>query len=296
MKKTLLVYNPRAGEKGKSSAALMEQITSNGFSCKHAHVKDNWLKEGMDADLIVAAGGDGTIRKVASRLLNRKQLDKRIPLAMLPLGTANNIGLTLGIKGSIAKLIKGWCNAKIKTIDVGFAKYKDGEGFFLEGAGCGVFPRLIREMDRKNLQYVESTREELQLALTVLYGIVQEYTACACKIIADDEVREGKFLMVEVLNIQSIGPNIRAAARANPADGKFDVVLVPENNRAELAAYVLGRLNNKEIPFPCERLKAVKVQLQWEGSLVHIDDELIRLKSEAKLDLEIRPNLLDVLV
>ncbi|QNL47778.1 diacylglycerol kinase [Olivibacter sp. SDN3] len=297
MKKTLLVYNPSAGEKGTSSAELIEQITANGFSCKHVNVKDNWLKEGLDTDLIVAAGGDGTIRKVVSRLLSRKQLDKRIPLAMLPLGTANNIGLTLGIDGNIGKLIKNWRNAKKRTIDVGFAKYKSGEGFFLEGTGCGVFPQLIKEMDRKNLEYVESATEELQLALTVLYGIVHEYKACACKVTADDEVREGKFLMVEVLNIQSIGPNIRAAARANPADGKFDVVLVPEDKRAALAAYVLGRLNNKEIPFPCERLKAAKVQLQWDGALAHIDDELIRLKSsKVKLHIEVRPNVLDVLI
>jgi hypothetical protein len=54
-------------------------------------------------DIVVAAGGDGTIAHVARLLAHRG-----IPLAILPLGTANNIAKSVGITASIEDVIGGW--------------------------------------------------------------------------------------------------------------------------------------------------------------------------------------------
>src|SRR5690242_6478542 len=74
------------------------------------------------ADLIAVAGGDGTVRKVATRLIGR-----RLPLTILPCGTANNIAKSLGIQQSPTRLIAGWPSATHKAIDVGSLRGPKGE-------------------------------------------------------------------------------------------------------------------------------------------------------------------------
>ncbi len=59
-------------------------------------------------DFIVAAGGDGTIRKITKELLDRKLSEKTWPIALLPLGTANNIAQTLEINGTSEDIIHSW--------------------------------------------------------------------------------------------------------------------------------------------------------------------------------------------
>src|SRR5687768_7023753 len=68
-------------------------------------------------DLLVAAGGDGTVATVAAIALQTGAA-----LAILPLGTANNIAMSLGVKGAVADLIASWTNARHQSLDLGFAR------------------------------------------------------------------------------------------------------------------------------------------------------------------------------
>lgn len=295
MEEAILLYNPNAGEEEDKRTALISQITRAGLKCTHVLIDENWLEHSEVTDLIVVAGGDGTVRKVAIALLARKLQEKRVPLALLPMGTANNVATTLQIEGTVSQQVRKWKQADIRAIDVGWMSHSAGEGLFLEGAGFGVFPRLIKVMDKKKLNAVGSAAEELELAMTVLHGIIQEYKAKYCKITADDVCIEGKFLLVEVMNMQSIGPNLRLAPEADPADGKLEVVYVLEEDRAKLAACILDRLRGEETTIPCQRIKASRIQLQWDGRLAHADDELIRPKKKKGLYIEVRPGVLDIL-
>src|ERR1051325_5153423 len=98
MKKVKLLHNPTAGDEEHSKKELVALIKSNGYDCKYSSTKDkDWAEFEEDLDFLIAAGGDGTIRKITKELLNRKKLEKILPIAPLPLGTANNIAKTLNI-------------------------------------------------------------------------------------------------------------------------------------------------------------------------------------------------------
>src|SRR6188768_1864022 len=64
-------------------------------------------------DLIVIAGGDGTVSRAASALAGR-----HVPLAILPLGTANNTARCLGVDGSMQALVAGWAGGTRRRVDL----------------------------------------------------------------------------------------------------------------------------------------------------------------------------------
>src|SRR5687767_6504777 len=116
MKVAKLLHNPKAGEGEYTHKKLARLVNRAGYDCSYSSTKkEGWDKiKASETDMIVIAGGDGTVRKVAKVVL-----DKKIPLALLPLGTANNIGKTLGITGKLEEVIQSWENAILKPFDVG---------------------------------------------------------------------------------------------------------------------------------------------------------------------------------
>src|ERR671919_93707 len=89
--KVTLVYNPGAGTDEQLSAdELLGMIRRAGHTAILKSAKnDDWSSVlERPGDIVAVAGGDGTVGKVANCLLG-----KDIPIAVLPLGTANNIEL-----------------------------------------------------------------------------------------------------------------------------------------------------------------------------------------------------------
>ena len=89
------------------------------------------------------AGGDGTVGKVARRLIGSPT-----PIAILPLGTANNIANTLDVTGkSLKELIRSWKTARCINFDAGVAKGPWGTESFVEGFGVGLFAETMTRLD-----------------------------------------------------------------------------------------------------------------------------------------------------
>src|SRR5688572_6478470 len=89
-----LVHNPSAGDADHSEQQLAELVRAAGHEVIHHSSKASGLEEALaePADLVLVAGGDGTVAKVA-----RKLVQKDVLMAILPLGRSNNIARALGI-------------------------------------------------------------------------------------------------------------------------------------------------------------------------------------------------------
>ena len=71
-----------------------------------------------DLDLVAVAGGDGTMRGVALQTSGYG-----IPLAVIPLGTANNIAASLGWPdGEVRETVRAWRAARRTPFDLGVAR------------------------------------------------------------------------------------------------------------------------------------------------------------------------------
>jgi diacylglycerol kinase (ATP) len=294
MKVAKLLHNPKAGGGEYTHKKLARLINRAGFDCSYSSTKkEGWEKiKPADSDMIVIAGGDGTVRKVA-----RVVLEKNMTLALLPLGTANNIAKTLGISGTPEEVIETWESGVIKPFDVGrIYGLKKQTGFFLEGIGYGAFPRLMKEMKKKKDELPDSPEENLKIALETLHDIILTSKARYCKISLDGTDYSGKFLLVEVMNTQSIGPNLNLTPVGDPSDGEFEVILVSERQRDEFAAYVHNKLHGIEQPPIFNILKAKNLEMYWEGRLLHIDDEIVELKKPKDARIKMQEGLLKFLV
>ena len=298
MRKAKVLHNPGAGEGETTKRELVKQIESEGFKCSYSSTKQfRWENiETEDIDFLILAGGDGTVRKVAEELLGRKIIEKKLPLGLLPFGTANNIAKTLGVDKPAKQIIHGWHNAVLKNFDVGRIEGLAEPAFFLESFGYGLFPKLMLEMKKRNKNDIQDPREQLQAALELLYELVLTAPVKKCKLQIDTIDCSGEFLLVEVMNIRSIGPNLHLAPEADPGDGKFDIVLITENQRKHLAEYVQNKIQGLEVPFDFPLLKGKTLTVDWEGKHVHVDDEYHKLDEPASIRIELREGLLDFLV
>lgn len=297
-KKATVLHNPGAGEGETSKNDLIKKIKAGGFECSYSSTKEfHWANiETAENDFLILAGGDGTVRKVAEELLARKVIEKKLPLALLPLGTANNIAKTLGIAGSPADIIAGWNTSGIKSFDVGIIDGLEEPAFFLESFGYGLFPRLMLEMKKQKKNDLDDPKEKIRAAWKILYDLVLTIPAKSCRLQLDDIDCSGEFLLVEVMNIRSIGPNLHLAPDSDPGDGEFDVVFITERQRAGLAAYIQQKMNGLAVPLNFPVLKAQRLEMRWDGKHAHVDDEYYKVDKPSTIGIELRKGLLEFLV
>jgi diacylglycerol kinase (ATP) len=238
----LVVHNPKAGSEEHEGEDLIKALKRAGHKAAYQSSKEKGIKKALKKkiDLVLVAGGDGTVSKVASRLASMKS---KVPLSVLPLGTANNFARTLGFCLSQNELIKGLSDGKCYTFDVGVARGPWGKRYFFEGAGAGLFADYMRAPTKENKP--KSKAEEMRHHVTELRHRLQHYRAREWEIRLDGEDLSGRYLLWHVMNIRSVGPVLALAAGAKTNDGTFDFIGVREADRAVLLEYFKARAAGK---------------------------------------------------
>ena len=237
--KITLIHNPGAGG-GQDASALVDLIAEAGHDVRHRSTKEDWkpLLE-KPADLVVASGGDGTVRRVALAAA-----EHGLPFAVIPVGTANNIAKTIGLLGDASELIETWSASPRarQPFDLGEAVAPWGRERFVEGVGAGLIGDLI---SREDVVAADATLlgGETDRALHLLSDLAREARVRRWGIKADEADLSGEYFAVEVLNIRFVGPNLPLAPGAFPGDGLFDVVLLGERDREALLDYLEKRMH-----------------------------------------------------
>lgn len=274
--KAHLLHNPKAGDQDHSENELVKKISAHGIRCIYSSTKKEWIKDlSPDADFVIIAGGDGTVRKVVLQFLAGNTGTKRYPIALLPMGTANNISRSLHLMGDAEDVIACWNKLHVKKFDVGKIAGFHEEMFFLEGFGFGIFPVLMASM--KQLEEPDEPEKKIKMALEILHDVVDSYVAKECKLEIDGVDHSGRYLMVEIMNIRSIGPGLILNGNADVGDGELEVVLLGEDKRKGFSAYIRDRISSaahKDYDLPVIKGKSIKIA--WEDENAHIDDELIK--------------------
>lgn len=286
-----IVHNPTAGNgqhKKEQICEPLEQDFKQVFYVSTHH----WDWEGFrqnSPDIIVLGGGDGTVHKLTEVLFKNKESNPHTPIYLLPLGTANNISKSLGIRRDLDAMNVDPERETIK-FDIGKVTGLGEEKRFLEGVGLGIFPKLVSEMESCDLD----PSEELQQSREALISLAKEYKAQKVWMEADGKTIEGSFLLVELLNIQFIGPNIELAPNADSGDSFFDLVLLSEENRNEFVKYLESLEPNQKNPLDISRftqhVKVKNFKLQSFTGGFHIDDDLIPEASGKTIEIEVIPD------
>jgi diacylglycerol kinase (ATP) len=269
-----LIHNPGAGKGECTDQLLLGLLHGAGHKVRYQSSKDEGWEEALKhaADVVAVAGGDGTVSRVAKRLVGRD-----IALAPLPLGTANNIARSLGLNElSLEEIVRSWANPRRVKLDVGLVEGPWGPRYFVEGVGVGLFAALLAA--GKKDKRVKG--EPVDSALRRLRRQAERCEAVALEAALDGRAISGRFILLEALNIPYIGSNLFLAPDSQPGDGHFDVVLVSEAERERLVEYLAKWRDNRErlAVLPSQRGK--RLTMKWTGFDVHIDDKIRPRKGE----------------
>lgn len=280
-----LFHNEDAGD-GRSVDEIRALLERHGHHLVQV-VDKEWGADQIlekSADLVVAAGGDGTVATAARVLAGQK-----VPLAILPFGTANNIAKSLCCEGAVETLIDGWRHTPSKPCDLGTARGDWGERVFLESVGAGLIPAGIAAAKAQ-----DSETSKPSDAVRIFRDVLGRLQPQRWTITLDGLSTTGEFLLVEVLNMPSIGPNLVLSDEADPCDGLFSVVIATERHRDVLDEYLVHRIDGGDSPLALTPRHARRIEIHgWSD--VHVDDQLLRARSSETVSIAITPGALEFL-
>ena len=176
-------------------------------------------QEAADAgyDIVVAAGGDGTVGTVGRELLGRETA-----LGILPLGSVMNIARMLEIPRELAGAAEVIATGQVRTIDVGVARGR----VFYEGGSVGLNAAVFREAQLVDAGHYHA----LFAAIWTLF----RYRPSRMIIHLDERVLTTRALAVTISNGPYTGLGFTVAPNARLDDGKFDVCVFSRFSRTEL--------------------------------------------------------------
>ena len=254
-------------------ASLRELIEREGHELVRVieHSSDHAQLADPPAELVVAAGGDGTVARAVRAIHGRG-----VPLAVLPLGTANNIAFTLGLDGPLERLVRSWHDAPARPFDTGVLSGTNGPHPFVEGLGGGLVEACLTSFRRRPLRGGEPPPWQLVRALRRYAQTLARLRPRPWSWTIDGSARTRECLLLEVMNIRAVGPNLELAPAASPSDGLLTVVTAHEADRPALSAYIADRLAGRDarIELPFESARCVDI---LDPELLHVDDTLVHV-------------------
>lgn len=248
MKRARLIYNPSSGreEMKRRLPDILQRLEQNGIetSCHATIGEGDATLAASDAasrgyDMIIAAGGDGTLYEVINGLADK---ENRPPLGILPVGTTNDFARAMGIP-------KHWeyaCDLIIqqytRSIDVG----KANKRYFINIAGGGSLteltydvPSKLKTMIGQLAYYMKGIEKMTRLRPTRL-----KFEAEGIGEFHDE------FMMFLICNSNSVGGFERLAPDSKLDDGLLDVLLVSKVNLPEFIRLVTLALRGEHLNDP----------------------------------------------
>jgi diacylglycerol kinase (ATP) len=160
LRNALLIHNPNAGYGGARRRRLLDEarriFSAAGIEAELAettgpgHAIEIAQRAGAEGrQLVIACGGDGTLNEVVNGLA-AQQNGHRVPLALLPGGTANVLAKELGLPWDIPRAAKKLVGGEVKDIALGLAtplKQPEKKRYFLSVAGAGPDGMIVYSID-----------------------------------------------------------------------------------------------------------------------------------------------------
>lgn len=216
-----------------------------------------------DVDIVIAAGGDGTIHAVAAGLIGTKGT-----LGILPVGTMNNVARSLQIPEKIDEACEIITRGTTRRIDVG----KINDRVFLEVAGVGLEAALFPAAEDLKKRGLLTTLRGILRGIGTLF----DFQPTRFKI-AFDERRDHTYhaLQVSVCNTPYYGAHLQFAPGALMDDGLLDVLIYKNFSKLEYLRHAFSISQGRRALVPkITRRKAKLVRISASTPVkIHADGD-----------------------
>lgn len=215
-KRSLFILNPFAGvipvkliisEELKRRKNELSYFKSLSIDESGSHIKQSFDKY----DVFVAAGGDGTVRSVASELVGTEKI-----LGVLPMGSGNGFAKEMGFRTNIRNLLKDIRKADSHLIDV----IQINDQLCLNVAGVGFDSFVAHSFDKLK------TRGFWSYVWAILINFFRfKPVHVEIDIPGEEKISENLFILT-LANTRQFGNNAFIAPFARPNDGIIDIALI----------------------------------------------------------------------
>ena len=216
------------------------------------------------ARLVVAVGGDGTVNEAVCGLMRLRERGSEPPeLAVLPRGTGTDFVRTFGIPTRLERAVEIVRAGRTRTIDAGRVRFRAWDGseqlsYFANVASAGMSGAVAQRADRTS----KALGGKISFLAATL-AVFARWKPTEVTVTVDDSQRGGRMYDVIVANCRFLGGGMHMTPQAEPDDGLFDVLLIGEITRTDLALTLPKVYRGTHLPHP-------KAEL-LRGRVVHVD-------------------------
>lgn len=289
--RAVIIFNPTAGQAGSPDAEL--QAAAAVWIEQGWHVDLQPTQGPGDAtrlareaaerhdDVVIAAGGDGTINEVVNGLAGSSTI-----MGSIPLGTMNvwarELRLPLQPRAAAAALLE----SQVRPIDLGRANGR----YFLLMAGIGLDAAVtagVGQAEKRRLGMLAYILHALKLAITV--------QGTRSRLLIDGKVVKGRVLMVVIGNSQLYGGVVKITHHASIDDGLLDICVIKGNNFLSALyrlAAILVRSHGSDSQLQYYRARTVEVR-SYPALPVQVDGDSI---GDTPMRFEVAPGALRALL
>ncbi len=243
---------------GISVDKVMTQRSGEASAIAQRSAEENY-------DLVIVAGGDGTIHEVINGLVGSRTI-----LGVIPFGTANIYALETGVPLEIEKACELIVQGEINEIDLGKVSTRKEQRYFLCMVGIGFDADIVK--------HVQSRFKKIMgvLAFPVVgFKRVFSYPFRVIKVFVDGKTTLQKGYILIVGNTKYYGGGMMLSNIAQITDGLLDACLFKQRGFFNVLGYVQGLRTGTIQKFPdvhCFQCQKIQIVGRWPHD-IQLDGE-----------------------
>jgi len=241
-------------------------------------------KQHAEAGLVIAVGGDGTVREVAAGLLGSDA-----ELAVVPAGSGNDFNKTVGIPRDVLEACQVAATGLARPIDLARLTASDGaesgDWVYANAAGFGFDALVIAEARRS------ANLRGLPLYISAVFRAVRNYDCPPVEITVKDRTWRQDILLAAAANGQCYGGGMRIAPEAKPDDGLLEICIIEAVGRLKVMRYLPKFVKGTHVGLSeVTMLRAPSLDLAFdEPVLLQLDGDLIEVSRYRRFRIESLP-------
>ncbi|WP_181347898.1 diacylglycerol kinase [Thalassobacillus sp. CUG 92003] len=269
MKRARIIYNPTSGREvfKKLLPDVLQRFEQAGYEAStHATTsagdatKAATIAVQRNFDVIVAAGGDGTINEVINGIAEQ---DGRPKLGIIPMGTTNDFARALSVPRNIHKAVDIILDDYTMALDIG----RVNDQYFMNIAGGGKLTELSYEVPSKLKTMLGQLAYYLK-GIEMIPSLRPTYV----ELEYDGKEFKGEIMLFLVSNTNSVGGFEKLAPKAQMDDGLFDLMIIEKMNIAEFIRLATLALTGNHLSHP---------------NFIHTTASRVKVQNEEKMQLNI---------
>ena len=221
MQKALFLYNPAAGRGriARNVEGIIRIFSDNGWELTPETIdfKRNPFDAHPDIQMVVVAGGDGTVNYVVNRMRER---GLSLRLGIIPAGTANDFAGIVGMAKEPLEAARQIVTGEVEALDCGVVNGLHFVNIF----SFGIFTTTSQRTP-------DERKHRLGKLAYILEGIkeLRRMHAVPLHVRTESEEVDFRALMALVFNGETAG-GFRLANTSSGRDGMFDCILLEKRN------------------------------------------------------------------